>query len=189
MKPSSSLTPSTSATLLSALQALTTAITSVSMAASPLSCVLAPLCHLPPSLLSFSEFLSESPSLRSCPLLLSFLVFIGSAVPSQRSHGRRNIHTHTHMSEKSQTHTQPIVQPKKWLAGNVKCSVTPSQQIQSLEMQHQPESPEGHRAFSEMQTIIQANCIVPSTPPSSITSNLYEPTDCGLEELRGTATE
>lgn len=46
------------------------------------------------------------------------------------------------------TYTKPIVaQPSEWLAGKEKCSVIPSPQIHSLEMQCQPESPKGCRGF------------------------------------------
>lgn len=82
--------------------------------------------------------------------------------------------------QKKHTHTKPIVaQPSKWLAGNVKCSVTSSQQIQSLEVQRQPESPKGRRGFlrnADNHTKLTA-LLFPSVPPSSITGNLYEPAE------------
>lgn len=70
-----------------------------------------------------------------CPF---FVVFIRSALPLALTMAEPTAHTHI----LKMTHTKPIVaQPSEWLAGKVKRSVIPSRQMQSLEIQCQPESP------------------------------------------------
>lgn len=71
-------------------------------------------------------------------LSFSFVVFIRSALPLALTMAEPTAHTHI----LKMTHTKPIVaQPSEWLAGKVKRSVIPSRQMQSLEIQCQPESP------------------------------------------------
>lgn len=111
-------------------------------------------------LLSLSKFCFKSLSLKGRLLLLqtpcglssfffmllffsvylsfSFVVFIRSALPLALTMAEPTAHTHI----LKMTHTKPIVaQPSEWLAGKVKRSVIPSRQMQSLEIQCQPESP------------------------------------------------
>lgn len=150
------------------------------------------LCHPPhflaPSVLSLSEFLFESLSLKGRLQLLQtspeachlFFLFVALFYFSLSLFLFDLLCPLTQPWQNKHTHTKPIVaQPSKWLAGNVKCSVTSSQQIQSLEMQRQPESPKGRRGFlrnADNHTKLTA-LLFPSVPPSSITGNLYEPAE------------